>query len=103
MRERRAAAAEGQDKLVGRVTRYIFHQRRGDDQRAIGFFTRALKEKPEREDIHRQVMSLYMNQGMLEDAVMQYRKLEQVLHDTLKITPSRETRELYDTLEARRR
>lgn len=77
--------------------------RRSEAQRAIGFFTRALKETPEREDIHRQVMGLYQGMGMLDDAVVQYRKLEQVLNDTLKIAPSRETRELYEQIEARRR
>ncbi len=79
------------------------YQRHDETQRAIGFFTRALKETPEREDIHRQVMSLYMNMGMLDDAVMQYRKLEQVLSDTLKIAPGRETRELYEAVEEKRR
>jgi DNA-binding SARP family transcriptional activator len=79
------------------------YNRRSEDQRAIGFFTRALKETPEREDIHRQVMGLYQKLGMLDDAVMQYRKLEQVLNDTLRIAPSRETRELYETIETRRR
>jgi two-component SAPR family response regulator len=79
------------------------YNRRSEDQRAIGFFTRSLKETPEREDIHRQVMGLYQKLGMLDDAVMQYRKLEQVLNDTLRIAPSRETRELYETIEAKRR
>ncbi len=79
------------------------YKRRSEDQRAIGFFTRALKETPEREDIHRQVMGLYQNMDLLDDAVIQYRKLEQILGDTLKIAPSRETRELYETIEARRR
>ncbi len=79
------------------------YNRRSEQQRAIGFFTRALKETPEREDIHRQVMGLYQGMGMLDDAVVQYRKLEQVLNDTLKIAPSRETRELYEQIEARRR
>jgi two-component SAPR family response regulator len=86
--------------LIGMGRIYVRH---GEDQRAIGFFTRSLKETPEREDIHRQVMSLYQNMGMLDDAVMQYRKLEQVLADTLKISPSRETRELYEQVEAKRR
>ena len=79
--------------LIGMARIYNRH---GEDQRAIGFFTRALKETPEREDIHRQVMGLYLKMGMLDDALMQYRKLEQVLHDTLRIAPSRETRELYE-------
>ncbi|MEP7290254.1 MAG: BTAD domain-containing putative transcriptional regulator [Chloroflexota bacterium] len=79
------------------------YKRKNEDQRAIGFFTRSLKETPEREDIHRQVMGLYQNMDMLDDAAMQYRKLEQILNDTLKISPSRETRELYETIEQKRR
>jgi two-component SAPR family response regulator len=86
--------------LIGMARIYM---RRGDDQRAIGFFTRSLKETPEREDIHRQVMNLYQKMSMPDDAVMQYRKLEQILADTLKIAPSRETRELYEAIEAKRR
>jgi len=85
--------------LIGMARIY---NRRGDDQRAIGFFTRALKEAPEREDIHRQVMGLYLKMDMPDDAIMQYRKLEQILHDTLKIAPSRETRALYEEIEAKR-
>ena len=34
---------------------------------------------------------------------MQYRKLEQILNDTLRIAPSRETRELYQAIEEKRR
>jgi two-component SAPR family response regulator len=99
--ERRAALRQlYAQALIGMGRIY---KRRGEEQRAVGFFTRALKETPEREDIHRQVMGLYQNMEMLDDAVMQYRKLEQVLKDTLKIAPSRETRELYDAIEAKRR
>ena len=86
--------------LVGMARIY---QRRGEDQRAIGFYTRSLKETPEREDTHRQVMGLYMKLGMLDDAAMQYHKLEQILTEKLKIAPGRETRELYEELEKRRR
>ncbi len=86
--------------LVGMARIY---QRRGEDQRAIGFYTRSLKETPEREDTHRQVMSLYMKLGMLDDAAMQYHKLEQILTEKLKIAPARETRELYEQVENKRR
>ncbi len=99
--ERRAALRQHYAQALigmGRI-----YKRRGEDQRAIGFFTRALKETPEREDIHRQLMGLYQKMDLLDDAVMQYRKLEQVLKETLKIEPSRETRELYEAIEAKRR
>ena len=71
---------------------------RHDDERALGFFTRALRETPEREDIHREVMSLYINLGMPGDARMQYQRLEKMLRETLGISPSRETREIFNLI-----
>lgn len=75
-------------------------KRRQNDQQALGFFTRALKEVPEREDIHREVMAIYLRLGMIEDARKQYQRLEQVLDETLKIGPSRESRDLYALIQA---
>ena len=75
-------------------------KRRQNDRQALGFFTRALKEVPEREDIHREIMAIYMRLGMIEDAKKQYQRLEQVLDETLKIGPSRESRDLYAMIEA---
>jgi DNA-binding SARP family transcriptional activator len=72
------------------------HKRRHELDHALGFFARALRETPEREDIHREVMNIYLKQGMAEDARRQYQNLERTLKETLNITPSRETRELYD-------
>jgi DNA-binding SARP family transcriptional activator len=80
---------------VGRIWK-----RRQNDYQALGFFTRALKEVPEREDIHREVMAIYLRLGMIEDAKRQYRRLEQVLDETLRIGPSRESRDLYAMIEA---
>jgi two-component SAPR family response regulator len=74
-------------------------KRRGDDQRTLGYFTRALKEAQEREDIHREVMNIYYRMGMNDDARAQYRRLEQILRETVGIPPSRETRELYALIE----
>jgi two-component SAPR family response regulator len=76
-------------------------QRRGEQEKALGLFVRALKETPEREDIHRNVMNLYLSIGMVEDARQHYLKLVQYLKDTLKIEPSRETRDLYSLIEQR--
>lgn len=76
-------------------------QQRNNPHSALGYFTRALKETPEREDIHRNVMALYMELEMFEDARAQYHRLEQILSETLNIGPSRETRNLYELLEAR--
>ncbi len=70
--------------------------RRADRERALGFFTRSLKEAPEREDIHREVMRLYLHLGMVNDARLQYLRLEEILQSTVGIPPSKDTRELYE-------
>lgn len=77
------------------------HKRRNELDHALGYFIRALKETPEREDIHREVMTIYLKQGMHEDARRQFRTLEKILHETLGIGPSHETRDLYDTISQR--
>lgn len=82
---------------MGRIAK-----RRANDHAALGFFTRALKETPEREDIHREVMGTYLKLDMVEDAEAQYKRLEEILKERLGIGPSRETRELYSLIEARR-
>lgn len=71
---------------------------RKEFDRALGFFTRAVREMPEREDIHREVMSMYINLGKPEEARLQYQRLEKMLHDTLGINPSKETRELLNLI-----
>jgi DNA-binding SARP family transcriptional activator len=70
----------------------------GHNEEALGYFLRALHETPEREDIHREVMSLYAAMGRNEDAKAQYRRLAAELEADLGITPSRESRELYESI-----
>ncbi len=77
------------------------HKRRNELDHALGFFIRALKETPEREDIHREVMTIYLKLEMFEDARWQYQTLETILREKLGIGPSRETRELYEVISAR--
>lgn len=70
-------------------------QSQGQIDAALLHYTRALRETPEREDIHRQVMELYYRQGQLEKAMQQFRELEKSLRETLNIAPSPETVNLY--------
>lgn len=65
---------------------------------ALGFFTRALKEAPGREDIYRYVMTMYWKMGRTEDAVEHYRMLELHLAQAVGVPPSRETRELFEQI-----
>jgi two-component SAPR family response regulator len=76
------------------------NKRRGDNESALGFFIRSLKDTPEREDIHREIMNLYLKLGRPQDARAQYEYLVQMLRTTLNISPSRETRDLYKLIEA---
>ncbi|MGQ9890080.1 MAG: AfsR/SARP family transcriptional regulator [Aggregatilineales bacterium] len=81
---------------MGRLQR-----RRGDLQRALGFFARALKATPAREDVHRDIMNLYLKLDMPGEAVRQYRALERLLDEQLQIAPARESRELFEQITAR--
>lgn len=65
---------------------------------ALGFYIRALKETPEREDIHREVMMIYEDQNRRQDAISQYQQLERILDTNYQIRPSRESRELYERI-----
>jgi len=75
-------------------------RRKNDQHEALGYYTRALKESPAREDIHREVMRLYIGMGANEDARKQFHYLEQVLEEYLGVAPSDETRQLYESIGA---
>lgn len=78
------------------------HKRRGEHLEAIGCFVRSLKETPEREDIHREIMNIYLTLGRVEDARNQYRLLVETLRARLGINSSRESQELFRLIEAAR-
>lgn len=78
---------------VGRIYKSL-----GDTDKAISFYLRALREVPQREDIHRDVMTIYEGRGERDKAVAQYKALRDILKRTLNITPSAATRTLYNML-----
>ncbi len=80
---------------VGRV-----HKEHERPHNAISYYIRALREVPLREDVHRDLMSLYMQLGRREDALMQYATLVDLLDHRLQVTPSPETQELYEQIMA---
>jgi len=71
---------------------------RNDLQSALGYFNRAVRELPEREDIHREVMSLYAQLGMKADVENQYAFLKETLSARFGIAPSSITTDLYRSL-----
>ena len=70
-----------------------------DWEEALGFYVRALKEVPQREDIHRGVMDMYVNLGRNGEARKQYTRLERLLRRRLGVKPSKETQELLKRLD----
>ena len=75
---------------------------KGDEgawEASLGFYVRALKEAPQREDFHRGAMQMYINLGRNADAWQHYAILEKQLKRTLGVKPSRETQEMLNGLE----
>ena len=68
-------------------------------EQALGYFARALRQAPQREDIHRGAMQMYFNLGRNADARQQYIRLERLLKRTLGLKPSRETQALLEQLD----
>ncbi len=69
-----------------------------DWDEALGFYTRALKELPQREDFHRGAMQMYINLGRNDEAWNHYSLLERLLKRKLGVKPSRDTQALLDGL-----
>lgn len=63
-------------------------------EEALGYYARALKEAPQREDVHRGAMRMYINLGRKADARQQYTLLERLLKRKLGVQPSAETQAL---------
>lgn len=78
---------------VGRIYKSL-----NETDKAISFYLRALREVPQREDIHRDVMTIYESRGERDKAIAQYKALKDILKRTLGITPSSATRTLYSML-----
>jgi DNA-binding SARP family transcriptional activator len=67
---------------------------------ALGYLLRALREKPDWEDVHQDVMMIYSQQGRIEEARHQYAQLTKTLDDMFGIKPSKDTTRLYEVITA---
>lgn len=83
------------EALIG-LARY--YQSANRPEEALGYFMRALKEAPQREDIHREVMKIYQGLGYSDDARRQYEWLKDLLLDTLGVEPGAETQALFQQI-----
>jgi DNA-binding SARP family transcriptional activator len=66
-------------------------EQQGEKDKALGLYVRASNTNPQREDIARSIMSLYVEMGMLADAVSTYDRLAEELDQNLGVPPSKET------------
>lgn len=67
---------------------------------SLGYFMCAIHEKPLREDLHREVMLLYLALGHPSDALKQYQQLEALLQDMLGVGVGPETQALRDKIQS---
>ncbi len=66
-------------------------------EQALSLLLKAVQENPLRQDLHRQVMSLYSQLGRRSETAGHFRKLEQTLKDA-KVALEPETTELFNEL-----
>lgn len=83
-------------KCLGRLMRY--HHHRGAFEEGIYYGRKILAIDPLREEIHREVMRLYEQNGERPQAIQQYENCRQILANELEIQPMPETQALYQQL-----
>lgn len=77
------------------------HLRKNELNRALGYLSRAAREAPEREDVHRDVMRLYLQFGMVHEARQQYDVMKQVLEQSGGLQPTKESRDLLEQIKSK--
>ena len=83
------------DVLIGLARIY---QKQDRSREALGLFLRASANVPQREDVIRDLMTLYADGGHYRMALHCYENLEKTLWDSLKVAPSQETQELAERI-----
>ncbi len=77
-------------------------QRQGAFSQATGWLQRMLRQDETREDIHRQLMRLYVAMGNRSQALQQYERCREILHSEIETEPDPETERLYQEIRASR-
>lgn len=70
--------------------------KRGEWQQALGLYSRALMHNRTREDIVARLMSLYIQNGFVDDALHVYDDTVRILQAEVQLEPGRDLRELAD-------
>lgn len=94
--QRRKFYLEQFQRVVAALAKLAFKQRRWAD--ALKFSGQALAEDPYREDIHRLILKVYASQAKPAAVKKHFDELSSLLGTELGITPSAETRRLFDEL-----
>lgn len=81
---------------LGNLLDQLQHDHQYDQ--AIAIANQALNIDYYREDIHRQLMDIFMANGMRSSALSHYRSLKNVLSRELQVEPDADTRKLYEEI-----
>jgi DNA-binding SARP family transcriptional activator len=79
-----------------------YYQSQNQYEKAIGWGQTILMHDPLREDVHRQLMSLYFENGQRTLAIRQFQRCGEVLESELGIPPMPETQGLFEQIVAQR-
>jgi DNA-binding SARP family transcriptional activator/predicted ATPase/Tfp pilus assembly protein PilF len=77
-----------------------FHQQRGQIEESIRYARQLLTVDPLQENIHRQLMALFMQDNQRAAALAQYEQCVRILEDELGVEPDEETSTLYEQMAA---
>jgi DNA-binding SARP family transcriptional activator len=80
-----------------------FYQYHKEYSKAIRWGQRILLADPLREDVHRDLMRLFVQNGQRALAVRQYQRCQQILEAELSIEPMPETQLVYERIVGRQR
>lgn len=71
-----------------------YHAKAGEPLRALYYFERILQIDSIREDIHREIILLYLSLGRRTEAQRQYLVLEELLKEELGSSPAADIKQL---------
>ena len=74
------------------------HEEQGNEAKAFHYAARQLQLDPYQEEAHRQLMRFLVRRGLREEALAQFKRLRQLLHDEMGVEPEAETMLLYKAI-----
>ena len=77
-----------------------YYKKQGEYEASLDYGQQLLQNDPLREDVHREIMRLYLETGQRALAIKQYELCREILADELGIAPMDETRALREHLQA---